>query len=197
MSLKTKKIEDMSQKSKKRNLFTNFIWYASGLSLRDLSGLTQSKTNYFAIGGVNIFITTIVFLLGSWSFHLAFPKVISIIYYLLGITLGIIVFTFNRQTIHALCQSETTGKNQRLSITLIPIVLFSVFFGIIISTPIKFYLFDIPITTNIIERISELDKISDASVTSKISSWSLTVFLILIIILPTLIKYYFSTVSTA
>lgn len=180
----------MSQKSKKRNLFTNFIWYASGLSLRDLSGLTQSKTNYFAIGGVNIFITTIVFLLSSWSFHLAFPKVISIIYYLLGITLGIIVFTFNRQTIHALCLSETTGKNQRLSIALIPIVMFSVFFGTIISTPLKFYLFDIPITTNIMESISELDKISDASVSSKISSWSLTVFLVLIITLPTLIKYY-------
>lgn len=190
MNSKTKKIKDMSQKNKKRNLFTNFIWYASGQHLRDLSSLSQSKTNYFAIGGVNIFITTIVFLLTSWSFHVAFPKVISIIYYLLGITLGIIVFTFNRQTIHALCQSELNGKNQKLSIVLIPIVLFSIFFGIIISTPIKFYLFDISITTNIMERISELDKISGTSVTSKISSWSLTIFLILILILPTLIKFY-------
>lgn len=195
MSGKTKKIEDMSQISKKGSLLTSFIWYASGLSLRELSGLSLSRSSYFAIGSVNIFITVIVFLFSSWSFHLAFPKVIGILSYLIGISLSVIVFTFNRETISALSQSESKERDQRLSILLIPILLFSLFLGLIVSTPIKFYLFDIPITTNIFERISALDNISETSIISKISSWSLTLFLILIIFLPTLIKYYSLQIS--
>jgi len=181
----------MQQKNKKRrNFFTNFIWYASGQGLRDLSSISNHRSNFFAIGGVNIFVSLVVFLLGALSFHLAFPKVASVIYYLLGLTMGIIVFTFNRQTINALCQSEISGRIQRISLTLIPILLFSAFFGIVISTPLKFYLFDIPITTNIIDRISELDTISDENISTKISSWSLTLLLMIIIILPSLLKYY-------
>ena len=190
MSSKKKKTGGMLKKNKKRNLVSKIIWHASGLTLRDLSSLSQSKINYFAIGGVNIFITAIVFLLSSLSFHFAFPNVISIIYYLVGITLGIIVFSFNRQTIQALWQFEIIGVKERFRIALIPIILFSIFLGIIISTPIKFYLFDVPISTNILQRISDLNNISDANITSKISSWFFTGFLALIIILPTLIKYY-------
>lgn len=181
----------MSPKSKKSNPFAKLILSFSGLGSNNLSEVSQSNSNYFAVGGANIFVAAFVFLLGSWSFHLAFPLALSYIHFLLGLTLAVVVFTFNRQTIHALNQQAITAhKMKRIGIVLLPIFLISVFLGIIISTPIKFYLFGIPITTNILDRISEIDKISDSNISSKISSWSLTLFLILILILPTLIKYY-------
>ena len=190
MSLLTKKIENMSQKSNKRNSLNNFLWYASGLHIRELSSLSQTKSNYFGIGGVNVFITLLIFLLSSWSFHIAFPKVFYPICWGLGITISILVFIFNRQTINSLSNSESANKNQRHSLTLFPIVLFSLFFGGVISTPIKFHLFDIPLDATILQRLSELDDITDANISAKISSWSLSVIVILIILLPTLIKYY-------
>jgi len=180
----------MSPKNKKRNFINNFLWYASGLHIRELSSLSQSKSNYFAIGSVNIFNSILIFLLSSWSFHIAFPKVYYPICYILGIIICILVFIFNRQTISSLSSSETNSKFQRHSLTLFPITLFALFFSAIISTPIKFHLFDISLDATFLQRIAAFDKISDANISTKLTSWSLTLVVALIILLPTLIKYY-------
>lgn len=178
----------MSQNAKNRNPINNFIWYSSGLNLRELS--SSSKSSYFGIGGVNIFVTVFILLLGSWSFHIAFPKTLEVISALIGLAIGTLVFTINRQTINSLSYSNSNFENRRISLTLFPIIMFSIFFGIVISTPIKFYLFDIPLTKNFLSRITELDTISDQSISIKMSSWSLTLFIILMIAFPTLLKFY-------
>jgi hypothetical protein len=178
----------MSQNAKNRNPFNNFLWYASGLNMRELS--SSSKSNYFGIGGVNIFVTIFVLLLSSWAFHMAFPKTFEFIGLLIGLAISILSFTFNRQTINSLSHSDSQSENRKLSLTLFPIILFSIFFGIIISTPIKFYLFDIPLAKNFLGRITELDIISDKSISIKMSSWALTLFVILLVTFPTLLKFY-------
>ena len=178
----------MSQNSKKRNSVNNFLWYASGLNIRELS--SSSKSNYFGIGGVNIFITILVLLLSSWSFQMAFPKSFEFISLLIGLAISVLVFTFNRQTINSLSYSDSQSENRKVSLTLFPIILFSIFFGIIISTPIKFYLFDIPLAKNFLGRLTELDTISDDSISIKMSSWALTLTVILIVTFPTLLKFY-------
>jgi len=178
----------MSQNSKKRNSVNNFLWYASGLSIRELS--SSSKSNYFGLGGVNIFVTILVFFLSSWSFQMAFPKTLEIISLLIGLAISVLVFTFNRQTINSLSYSDSQSENRKVSLTLFPIILFSIFFGIIISTPIKFYLFDIPFAKNFLGRLTELDIISDESISIKMSSWALTLIVILIVTFPTLLKFY-------
>jgi len=178
----------MSQNAKNRNKINNFLWYASGLNMRELS--SSSKSNYFGIGGVNIFITVLIILLTTWSFQIIFPKTIDFISLLIGLSIGVLVFTFNRQTINSLSHSDSQSENRKVSLTLFPIILFSIFFGIIISTPIKFYLFDIPLAKNFIERLTELDSISDKSISIKMSSWALTLVIVLIITFPTLLKFY-------
>jgi hypothetical protein len=178
----------MSQNSKKRNSVNNFLWYASGLSIRELS--SSSKSNYFGIGGVNIFVTILVLFLSSWSFQMAFPKTFELISLLIGLAICVLVFTFNRQTINSLSYSDSQSENRKVSLTLFPIILFSIFFGIIISTPIKFYLFDIPLAKNFLGRLTELDTISDESISIKMSSWALTLIVILIVTFPTLLKFY-------
>lgn len=180
----------MLLKNKKKNVVNNFIWYASGLHIRELSSLSQTKSNYFGIGGVNIFVSILVFLLSSWSFQMAFPKSFELISLLIGIAICILVFTFNRHTISSLSQSDSQSENRKVSLTLFPIILFSIFFGIIISTPIKFYLYDIPLAKNFLERITELDTISDKSISVKMSSWALTLIIILIITFPTFLRFY-------
>gem|GEM_PF-32766 len=156
--------------------------------MRELS--SSSKSNYFGIGGVNIFITVLIILLTTWSFQIIFPKTIDFISLLIGLSIGVLVFTFNRQTINSLSHSDSQSENRKVSLTLFPIILFSIFFGIIISTPIKFYLFDIPLAKNFIERLTELDSISDKSISIKMSSWALTLVIVLIITFPTLLKFY-------
>lgn len=179
----------MSSKNK-RNLLNNFIWYCSGLNIRELSGLSTSKSNYFGIGGINIFSTVFLFLLGTISLHIAFPSNPIAMCILFGLILSFLVFIFNRQTINALSMKDTTLKNQRHSLTLFPIFLFSIFIGLLISVPIQFSLFNISYNPSLFNRVKELHLITDADLSAKITSWSFSLFIALLVLLPTIIQYY-------
>jgi len=180
----------MSLKNNKRSFINNFVWYFSGLNVRELSSLYQSRSNYFGIGGINIFSTVFLFLLGTISLHIAFPSTPIAMCILFGLILSFLVFIFNRQTINALSMKDTILKNQRHSLTLFPIFLFSIFIGLLISVPIQFSLFNISYNPSLFNRVKELHLITDADLSAKITSWSFSLFIALLVLLPTIIQYY-------
>lgn len=180
----------MLSKNKKRSLLNRILWYSSGLPIRELAGLSKTGSNYFATGGINIFTTFLMVVLGCISFSLAFHKINFPVSLLIGIVIGFLVYIFNRQTINALSISENNFKKQKLILTLFPIFLFSLFVGFVFSIPIKFQLFDIPFNSNLFTRIKELDSITSTNVSALITSWSVSLLVALIVSLPTLIQYY-------
>lgn len=179
----------MSSKNKKRSSLDNFLWYCSGLNIRELSSLSQTKSNYFGIGGVNIFTTFLIFLLSTWSFSIAFPMVYSPICIIVGLTISFLVFVFNRQTISTLSVADSRN-NRRFSLALFPIILFSLFISLLISTPIKLFLFNIPFNTNLILSIRELYNSTNNEISYTILSWSISILITLLLLLPTLIKFF-------
>ena len=70
----------------------------------------------------------------------------------------------------------------------VPILLFSAFISVVISIPIKFELFEIPVGTKLFERISKLNSITDTNISANITSLSVTILFILLATLPTLIQ---------
>jgi len=180
----------MSLKNKNRSALNRFIWYSSGLTIRELAGLSRIGSNYFAIGGINIFSSFLTVLLVTVSFGIAFHKIYFPICILIGLVIGFLVYIFNRQTINALSIAENNFKSKRNILTLFPLFLFSIFVGVAISIPIKFNLFDIPFNPNLFSRLKELNKITDANISAQITSWSFTLIISLLTSLPTLIQYY-------
>lgn len=180
----------MSLKNNKRSFINNFVWYCSGLNVRELSSLYQSRSNYFGIGGLNIFSTFLLFLLGMLGLHIAFPLLSMVPCIFFGVVLSFLVFVFNRQTINALSMSDKILVNQKHSLTLLPIFFFALFIGFLISIPFQFYLFNITYNPSIFKMVRDLNALSDYDITSKIASWTFTVFIALLILLPTLIQHY-------
>jgi hypothetical protein len=180
----------MSLRNSKRNRINNFIWFCSGLNVRELSSLYQSRSNYFGIGGINIFSTITILSLGIWSASVAFPKISLVIPILIGFVLSLILFVFNRQTVSALSIADKSQNNRKHTLTFLPILIFSIFVGFVISTPLKLELLEIPLGSSFIERIKALQNKTDSSLMRNGISFSITIITILISILPTLIQYY-------
>lgn len=180
----------MLSKNKKRGLLNRILWYSSGLSIRDLAGFSKTGSNFFAIGGINLFSSSILFLLSSLSFGVAFPKNYFPISIVVGLIVGFLVYIFNRQTVNALSISESNFKNQKHTLTLLPLILFSIFSGIVISIPIKFHLFEVSPNIKFFLRLKELNNLTDSNVSEQITSWSFTLIISLLVSLPTLIQHY-------
>jgi hypothetical protein len=180
----------MSLRNSKRNRINNFIWFCSGLNVRELSSLYQSRSNYFGIGGINIFSTLIMLCLSIWSASIAFPNINLLIPVLIGLILSLVLFIFNRQTVSALSIADKSKYNRKHTLTFLPILVFSVFIGVVVSTPIKLELLEIPGGSGFFERLKILKLNTEISFDSNSLSYSITLITILIAILPTLMQYY-------
>lgn len=180
----------MLVRNNKRSKINNFFWYCSGFSIRELSSAFNTRSNYFAIGGINIFSTIFIFIISIWSFNIAFPKTHITIGLLTSLLISFLTFIFNRQTISALSFTDNSLNKRKHSLTFVPILLFSIFIGFIISTPVKFELFEIQISSNLFERIGRLSSLTDINMSANITSLSVTLLVILISALPTFIQYY-------
>ncbi len=183
----------MSLKNKHRNILANLIWYASGFNLRDLAKSQHNISDYVGAGGLNVFSTLVIGFISSWASSKFFPDESIIVHFALGAVMAVMVFSFNRQTIKALTHIEGLVKKNRNITAFLPIFLFAIISGVIISIPVKFYVFSLTLITanhTLIQTLTELDRFTDSSVYSKLLSWSISLVLIVIIVLPTLIKYY-------
>lgn len=179
--------------AKNKSLFGNIIWYASGSSLKDLAKSHLSYSEFIGIGGLNIFSTILIGIISSWSSSKFFINEPFFLHLFIGVIASFLVFSINRQSIMALILMENIEKKKRNSFNLLPIYLFAIVVGLIISFPIKFYVFGVDFISknhNILDSISELDKITDVSATPKLISWSISLFLILLILSPTLVRYF-------
>ncbi len=179
--------------AKNKSLFGNIIWYASGSSLKDLAKSQLNYSEFIGIGGLNIFSTILIGLISSWSSSKLFNNEPIVLHIAIGVIASFLVFSINRQSIKALVLMENIEKKRRNNFNLFPIYLFAIVVGLIISFPIKFYVFGVDFISrnhNILDTISTLDKITDVSATPKLISWSISLFLMLLILSPTLIKYF-------
>ncbi|MFN6036870.1 MAG: DUF4407 domain-containing protein, partial [Bacteroidota bacterium] len=180
----------MQLKNNRRSKTNLFLWYSSGLNLRDLSGYSRSGSNYFAIGGINVLSTIIVIVLSFLSIIIAFPKVFIGISIFVGLLMGLLVYIFNRQTINSLSHSDVGIYKQNLLLTLLPLILFSLLSGFILSISLKFKMFEIEENQNFFYRINKLSAFTGSDISAKIVSWSITLLISLIMALPTLMQYF-------
>jgi hypothetical protein len=190
--LKTKHKNKMeTRKKNRRSVLNNLLWYSSGLDIRDLAEQSKSKSAYFGLGGVNLFSTFTIIILGILASAFAFLKMPLILDCIVGVIFGAMTYFFNRQTISMLIDSERQfgGKNWN-SITTLPAFILAIFISLLISTPLKFYLFEVPIQESIFKSLKALSELTDSSVSLKISSWSITILITLVILFPILIKLY-------
>jgi hypothetical protein len=180
-----------TRKKNRRSVLNNLLWYSSGLDIRDLAEQSKSKSAYFGLGGVNLFSTFTIIILGILASAFAFLKMPLILDCIVGVIFGAMTYFFNRQTISMLIDSERQfgGKNWN-SITTLPAFILAIFISLLISTPLKFYLFEVPIQESIFKSLKALSELTDSSVSLKISSWSITILITLVILFPILIKLY-------
>jgi hypothetical protein len=180
-----------SNKRNKHSILNNFLWYSSGLDIRELAEHSRSRSTYFGLGGVNLFSTLTIIVLGILASSFAFSKMPLILDCIVGLIFGAMTFFFNRQTISMLNESEkqSGGKNWN-SITTLPAFILAIFISLLISTPLKFYLFEVPIQESIFKSLKALGELTDSSVSLKISSWSVTILVALVILFPVFIKLY-------
>lgn len=191
--MNSKQINQKNMSAKNKSIFGNIIWYASGSSLKDLAKSQLNYSEFIGIGGLNIFSTILIGLISSWSSSKIFNNEPIALHLVIGVIASFLVFSINRQSIKALILIENIEKKKRNSFNLLPIYLFAIVVGLIISFPIKFYIFGVDFISknhSILDTISELDKITDVSATPKLISWSISLFLMLLILSPTLIKYF-------
>jgi hypothetical protein len=180
-----------SNKKNRHSILNNFLWYSSGLDIRELAEQSRNKSTYFGLGGVNLFSTFTIIILGILASTFAFSKMPLILDCIVGLIFGAMTFFFNRQTISMLNDSEkqSGGKNWN-SITTLPAFILAIFISLLISTPLKFYLFEVPIQESIFKSLKALSELTDSSVSLKISSWSVTILVALVILFPVFIKLY-------
>lgn len=179
--------------AKNKGLFSSIIWFASGLSIRDLAKSHHNFSDYIGIGGLNLFSTITIGLISSWSSSKFFSSEPLALHIIVGLIMTVLVFSINRQSIKALTFIENLEKKQRNIFALFPLFLFSIVAGITISIPVKFYVFGIDFISdkhNILEALTKLDQYTDIGANSKLISWVISLILIILISSPTLIKYY-------
>lgn len=170
----------MSQQSEKQSLFWRVFRYFSGINTSN----KIDKGLQFTIGSLNIFLAIVIAILSFWAIQITFPNGGDWYAWLGGFVIASLVLVLNRQTIQVISSQADDQKLRNLS--LVPILLFAILIGFIISTPLKFNLFNIELV-DIVERIQNLDSKTDASVSSKIISWGITAIIILIVAVPSLI----------
>jgi len=179
--------------TKNKGLLGNLIWYASGSNLKDLANSSRNFTDYIGIGGLNIFSTISIGLISSWASSKFFATELLALHLIVGVIMSVLVFSINRQTIKALNIIGKLERNKRNIFTLFPLYLFSFVVGLVISFPVKFYVFSIEFISNkhnILQTLTELDSLTDSNINSKLISWVVSLILIVLISIPTLIKYY-------
>ncbi len=179
--------------AKNRSIFGTIIWYASGSSIKDLAKSHSDYSEYIGIGGLNILSTILVGLISSWSSSKFFTSETMFLHIGIGLIASFLVFSVNLQSIKGLILIDNIEKNKRSLFNLFPLYLFALIVGVIITIPLKFYIFSVAYISkehNLIVALSDLDKITDDSATAKLISWAVTLCLILLILSPTMIKYF-------
>lgn len=174
---------------KKKNPINEFIWYCSGLNVRALSGLSNQRAQYFGLGGMNLFSSFLTWFLTSIAVYIAFSKISIVGAILIGAVFSFLSFIINRQTINTISNSTYNGAKSSKKLVLVPIILFGLFISILVSTPIKLFLFNIQSESTLLIRLSELNEILDTNISSKITSWSITIIVLLIMLAPALTAY--------
>jgi hypothetical protein len=179
----------MKKNNSTRNKLNLFIWFSSGLSIRELFSTQTSGSNYYAIGSMNLLSVILVVLISSFSVLTLFPTIIFFLGLFLSLVPGIVNFIFNRQTIQAFTNNNIQNKRNHF-LTFLPFLLFAMIAGYFLSISLKMRLFNIAVSNNFINRFKSLYEITSNDISAQIISWLITILVILVMILPALIQYY-------